>query len=71
MTIDAARAARNVSRSADDETILDRTADADNILLVIRFSRRGSNQNALPANTRPPQPDPVLIAALRKAHAML
>ena len=25
----------------------------------------------MPASSRPPQPDPVLIAALRKAHAML
>ncbi|MEM8644206.1 MAG: recombinase family protein [Pseudomonadota bacterium] len=59
------------SRLADDELILDRTTDAITILLPIRLATRGSKQQIVPANTRPPQPDPVLIAALRKAHAML
>ena len=59
------------ARLADDETILDRTGNAITILMPIRFTTRGSKQMIMPASSRPPQPDPVLIAALRKAHAML
>lgn len=64
-------AASVVSRLTADETILDRTADMVTILLPVRFATRGSKQTIVPANLRPPQPDPVLISALRKAHAML
>ena len=71
LTIEAPRVANIAARLAQDETILDRTADTITILLPIRFVTRGSKQKIMPANTRPPQPDPVLIAAVRKAHAML
>ncbi|WFL77814.1 recombinase family protein [Altererythrobacter arenosus] len=66
-----AHSASLTARLAEDEIILDRTADTITILLPIRFAARGSKQKILPAKSRPAQPDPVLIAALRKAHAML
>lgn len=59
------------ARLANDETILDRSADTITILLPIQFASRGNKQKIVPASSRPPQPDPVLITALRKAHAML
>ncbi|WP_252258322.1 recombinase family protein [Erythrobacter aurantius] len=64
-------AAKLSARLGDEETIIDRTSDLITILLPIRFATRGSKQKIVPAASRPPQPDPVLIAALRKAHAML
>jgi hypothetical protein len=69
--IDAEQAPSIAARLADDETILDRTTNAITVLLPIRFATRGSKQQIVPASTRPPQPDPVLISALRKAHAMV
>lgn len=71
LTIEASRVANIASRIVEDETILDRTADTITILLPVQFATRGSKQKIVPASSRPPQPDPVLIAALRKAHAML
>lgn len=71
ISFDAAQAASIATRLADDETILDRTTIAITILMPIRFATRGSKQQIVPATSRPPQPDPILIAALRKAHAML
>ena len=65
------QAASIPARLAEDETILDRTAEAITILLPIRFATRGSKQQIVSANSRPPQPDPVLITALRKAHSMM
>ena len=56
---------------ADDEPILDRTANAITVLLPIRFASCGSKQKIVSATSRSPQPDPILISALRKAHAML
>ena len=71
ISIAGVEAARLSARLADGETILDRTVDAITILLPIRFATRGSKQRTVPAASRPPQPDPVLIAALRKAQFML
>ena len=71
IALDASQAACIAAQVRDGETILDRTAETITILLPIRFAARGSKQTIVPANSRPPQPDPVLIAALRKAHAML
>ncbi|OYU74880.1 MAG: hypothetical protein CFE32_16340 [Alphaproteobacteria bacterium PA3] len=70
-TLDAGRCANIVTRLADNEIILDRTPDNVTILLPIIFPARGSRHLVVPAVARPPQPDRVLIAALRKAHAML
>ncbi|MHA7819627.1 MAG: recombinase family protein [Erythrobacter sp.] len=69
--IESSYAASVLTRLADGEYVLDRTGDAITILLPIRFATRGSKQKIVPAASRPPQPDPVLISALRKAHAML
>lgn len=71
VSLDAAHRQGLAARLAEGEAILDRTADAIIILLPIRFASRGSKQKIVPATSRPPQPDPVLISALRKAHAML
>ena len=69
--IGAAQVAKVALRLADDEAILDRTADAITILLPILFASRGGKHRIIPSGIRPPQPDPVLIVALRKAHAMI
>ncbi|MBI1391921.1 MAG: hypothetical protein GC152_04185 [Alphaproteobacteria bacterium] len=71
VALPAARASSIAANLAVGETILDRCADAITILLPIRFASRGGSRKIVPAISRPPQPDPVLIAALRKAHAML
>ncbi len=71
ISITGVKAVRLSAGLADDETILDCTGDMTTVLLPIRFASRGSKQKIVPATSRPPQPDPVLIATLRKAHAML
>lgn len=69
--LDAKHASDVALRLTDDEAILDRTSETITILLPIRFAARGNKHLIIPSGTRPPQPDPVLIGALRKAHAML
>ncbi|NVD45338.1 recombinase family protein [Qipengyuania atrilutea] len=71
VTIGALRVADIAVRLSNDEAVLDRSANAITILLPIRFASRGSKQKIVPATSRPPQPDQVLIFALRKAHAMV
>ncbi|NQX95537.1 MAG: hypothetical protein HRT64_11585 [Erythrobacter sp.] len=39
--------------------------------MPIRFATRGSKKKIVAATSKPPQPDHVLISALRKAHTML
>ena len=71
VTLDAEHCPNLAARLSSEETILDRT-DADiAVSLPILFAARGSRTLVLPATSRPRQPDPVLISALRKAHAML
>lgn len=71
LTLDTAHCANIIARLADNELILDRTPDRVTILLPIILPARGGRHLVVPAQVRPPQPDRVLIAALRKAHAML
>jgi site-specific DNA recombinase len=71
LTLGTAHCANIVTRLAGEELILDRTPDSITILLPIIFPARGGRHLVVPAQVRPPQPDRVLIAALRKAHAML
>ena len=71
ISIERSHAASVATQLAAAETILDHTADTVIVLLPIRFATRGSKQQIIPANSRPPQPDRVLISALRKAHTML
>lgn len=71
LTLDTAHCANIVARLADNELILDRTPDRVTILLPVIFPARGGRHLVVPAQVRPPQVDRVLIAALRKAHAML
>ncbi len=71
LTLDTAQCANLITRLADNELILDRAPDSVTILLPIIFPARGARHLVVPAQIRPPQPDRVLIAALRKAHSML
>ena len=71
LSIESSHSASVATRLGSGESILDRTVDRITVLLPILFASRGSKQKILPAATQPPQPDPVLITALRKAHAML
>ena len=58
-------------RLAEDEAVVDRAGNRITVLLPVTLPRRGGRRLVLPAQERQAQPDPVLIAALRKAHAML
>jgi site-specific DNA recombinase len=72
VTLDAAQASSSLAaRLAEGEVILDRSPQSVSILLPIRFSVNGGRRVIAAASPLPPQPDPVLIAALRKAHSML
>lgn len=71
LTLKAAHCSNVVIRLADNELILDRTPNYLTILLPIIFPARGGRHLVVPAQARPPQQDRVLIAALRKAHAMI
>lgn len=71
ITLDAERCTNFAARLSDDERILDRTLDSITVSMPILFASRGSRTLVLPASSRPSQPDTVMIAALRKAHATL
>ncbi|MDC8755192.1 recombinase family protein [Erythrobacter sp. sf7] len=71
VALDAEQGRSLAARLGDGEVILDRTTDSITVSLPILFAPRGSRTLVLAANSRPRQPDPVLISALRKAHAML
>ncbi|MEM1194458.1 MAG: recombinase family protein, partial [Pseudomonadota bacterium] len=67
-----ASVASSIAISLDQgEAILDRGHDTITVLLPVLFPTRGGQRLIIPAAARPPQPDAILIAALRKAHAML
>lgn len=69
--LDARACTTLAANLASDETILDRRKDSITVLLPMCFPTKGGTSKILPASVRPPQPDAVLIAALRKAHTML
>ncbi|OBV10535.1 recombinase family protein [Erythrobacter dokdonensis] len=71
ISLDAEHCSNLAARLTDREVILDRSYDSITVSLPILFAPRGSRTLVLAANSRPHQTDPVLIAALRKAHAML
>lgn len=71
LTLDTEHCSNIITRLAENEVILDRTADSVTICLPIIFPPRGGRHLVVPSLLRPLQPDRVLIAALRKAHAML
>lgn len=71
ITLSAEDCSHIASRLSGDEAVLDRTAGTIIVSTPVLFASRGSRTLVLPASSRPPQPDPVLIGALRKAHAML
>jgi len=55
----------------DGETIIDRTADHTTVLLPVALPMRGGQRLIVLSAQRSTQPDPILVAALRKVHAML
>lgn len=71
VSIEAADAASITRALASDETIVDRNADHTTVLLPVVLPTRGGRRLVVPSAKRSAQPDPVLVAALRKAHAML
>jgi len=71
LRIDTARCPSLITRLADTEAIIDRANDCMTILLPTIFRSPGGRHRLVPARVPPPQPDGVMIAALRKAHAML
>lgn len=71
VTLDAAQASNLAARLADGEMILDRSPDSISVQVPVRFSVNGGRRVIAAAGLQPPRPDPVLIAALRKAHSML
>ncbi|MFZ1742941.1 MAG: recombinase family protein, partial [Pontixanthobacter sp.] len=71
IAIDADQAGSLSSRLYDGETITDRKRGQVTILLPLALPLRGGRRHITPAGRRSAQPDPVLIMALRKAHASL
>ncbi len=71
VSLDAEHCSNLAARLGDGEVIRDRTSDCITVSLPVLFAARGSRTLILPATSRPRQPDLVLIAALRKAHAIL
>ena len=71
LMLDTAHCANIVTRLTANELILDRTPDGVTIFLPVIFPARGDRRLVVPTQMRPPQADRVLIAALRRAHAML
>ena len=62
---------RSLLKLCDGERIIDQTNDTVTILLPLRLPLRGGKKLIVKSHLAPPRPDDVLIAALRKAHAML
>ncbi len=62
---------RLAGRLADDETITDRVGNQITVFLPVMLQRRGGRRLILPTRMKLSDPDPILIAALRKAHGML
>ena len=58
-------------RLGEGEEIVDQSAASVTVLLPIALPLRGGRRLVVPSASHAPRPDPVLIAALRKAHAML
>lgn len=63
--------AKVAPRLNEGEAILERSQEAATVFVPVLYPTRGAQRLIVPAIDRPPQPDPILIAALRKAHAML
>ncbi|MEM6914398.1 MAG: hypothetical protein AAF511_10525, partial [Pseudomonadota bacterium] len=71
VSLEARSATKIAMRLNQGEAILDRSLDMITVLLPALFPRRAGQRVIVPAVDRPPRPDPILIAALRKAHSML
>ncbi len=71
ITVDADQARHFSSKLRDSEKTTDRQRGQVTILLPLALPLRGGRRHIVPASRRSAQPDPVLIMALRKAHAMV
>ena len=71
IAIDADQAGRISSRLGESEMVVDRERGQVTILLPLALPLRGGRGHIASVSRRRAQPDPVLIAALRKAHSML
>lgn len=71
ITLDADQAGRFSSRIHESENITDRQRGQVTILLPLALPLRGGRGHIALASRRSARPDPVLIMALRKAHAMI
>ena len=71
IAINTATAAEIMPRLAEGEILLDRHHQTATVLLPVTFPAKGGRRLVVPAQMRSATPDPVLIASLRKAHAML
>ena len=59
------------TRLAESDVLIDRDSRSVTILLPVAFPAKGGRSLVVPAHAKSAMPDPVLIASLRKAHAML
>lgn len=71
IAVDADQAGRISSRLSEGEIVVDRERGQATILLPLALPLRGGRGHIASASRRSAQPDPVLIAGLRKAHSML
>lgn len=60
-----------VGRLGKNETIIDRTNDIVTVLVPVALPLRGGRRLIMASGSQTTQHDPILIRALRKAHAML
>ncbi|MEL1251187.1 recombinase family protein [Aurantiacibacter gilvus] len=63
--------ARLSTQLSDDERLLHEHGDCATVLFPLAMPLRGGKRLVMRGTNRAAQPDPVLIAALRRAHAML
>lgn len=71
VTIESSSGGNVACRLAAGEALIDRDRRSVTILLPVAFPAKGGRRLVVPAHARSGMPDPVLIASLRKAHAML
>ncbi|GGD45499.1 recombinase family protein [Erythrobacter arachoides] len=69
--LEGVRPAEIATNISDEERILHETRNTATILLPLSLSLRGGKRMVVRGQPRQARPDPILIASLRKAHAML
>ena len=64
------RPARLATQLSDQERLFHEHGDCATVLLPLAMSLRGGKRMVMRGTKRASQPDPILIAALRRAHAI-